>query len=92
MLDNNKNAGYVRLNELLTKMLEASRFQDKENLIKLAETFSEDSQDFLALLLEAAGVTDQDIEAYSSASADKVSSLLKTAASADQMKKEAQAQ
>lgn len=75
-------AGYLRINELMLRMIEAVEEKNKSELIRLAKHFSEDSEDFVGVLLEVAGVEDDDYAACQ----DDDEELLKDAASAEAIK------
>jgi len=73
-------AGYLRLNQLMIDMIHAVDVGDKEFLIKMSRHFSEDSEDFVGFLLDAAEVSDDDFAKYPIPDEDE---MLKDAASAE---------
>ena len=75
-----KQAGYLRINQLMIQMFDAVEEGAKERLIKLSQHLAEDVEDFVGILLMEADVTDAEIEA---ACPDDTEELIKDAASAD---------
>jgi hypothetical protein len=82
-MSDSKQAGFVRISQLMVQMMDAVEEGNKERLVKLSQHFAEDAEDFVGVLLEAAGVTDEDMERFCP---DDVDELLKDAASADQIR------
>jgi CDP-diacylglycerol pyrophosphatase len=74
-------AGYLRVNELMLRMIEAVEEGNKGELIRLAKHFSEDSEDFIGVLLTVAGVEDDDYVVLESDD-----ELIKDASSAEAIK------
>lgn len=74
--------GHLRLSQLMVSMIGAVEEGDKDRLVKLSKHFTEDAEDFVGLLLEAAGVTDEDLAKHEVDDEE----LLKDAASADQIR------
>ena len=81
------NAGFRRVSELIVQMITASENKDKDGLIQLADSFEEDAGDLVALLMEEAGVTDDDLVRHAASKDDSL--LVKEASEAPQMQKEA---
>ena len=89
-MSNIKNAGFVRVSDLMIRMMDAAERKDKEILVRLSEHFAEDCGDFVELILREAQVTPDDISKFSM-SEEQEDQLLKIAGSASQMRKEARA-
>lgn len=76
-------AGYLRINQLMSNMIDCvdehnyAPLITKERLISLSEHLIEDIDDFIGLLHELAGVTDDDLKPHDD------EELLKDASSAD---------
>lgn len=75
-------AGYLRINQLMSNMIDCVDEHNyaplmKERLISLSEHLIEDIDDFIGLLHELAGVTDDDLKPQDD------EELLKDASSAD---------
>lgn len=77
-------AGFQRINELMTEMVKACEAGDKVRTVKLSRHFIEDSESFADVVLDAAGVTDADMQEILSSVSDE--QLVQNAASADQIK------
>ena len=82
-MSDSKEAGFVRISQLMVAMLEAVEEKDKERLVKLSQHFAEDTEDFVGVMFLAAGVTDEDMEKFCP---DDEQELLKDAASADEIR------
>jgi len=80
---NEMSAGHLRISQLMVGMIECAEEGDKDRLIKLSAHFLEDAEDFVGMLHEAAGVTDEDLARLQSDDEE----LVKDAASADQIRK-----
>ena len=87
MNSNMSNAGFVRISDLMLRIMTAAGNQDKIQLVSLAETFAEDCSEFTGVMLKMGGVTDDDLNKYST-SHEQVEEMLKTAATTIQMRKE----
>lgn len=82
-MSDSKEAGFVRISQLMVQMIDAVEDGNKERLIKLSQHFAEDAEDFVGVLLALANVSDEDMEKFSPDDDDE---LLKDAASADQIR------
>jgi len=80
-------AGFVRMSELMVRMMDASEAKDKEGFFKHADSFLEDAADLVAVLCEDAGITDDEMDKHADSIPD--SQLIKEASLAPQMQKEA---
>jgi len=76
--------GFRRINELMTEMVRAAESGDNISLIKFAHHFAEDTGDFVGVLMLAANVTEEQINAVISSNEDE--QLIKDAASAEMIK------
>lgn len=59
------NSGFARLNKILMNMIDCSENKDKNKLMNFADNFKNDSESFIALLYDNAGIDDDDIEIFS---------------------------
>jgi hypothetical protein len=78
-----KNAGFVRINQLMVQMINAVEDGDKEQLVKLSQHFAEDTEDFVGMLLTEADVSEEEMDKILPDNEDQ---LVKDAASADQIR------
>ena len=58
------NAGFVRMADLMFKMMTAAEDGDKEALMRFSETFGDDASDFVGMLFQEAGVTNEDFAKF----------------------------
>jgi hypothetical protein len=79
------SAGYLRINQLMTSMIDAATDGDKEKLIQLCLDFDEDTDDFINVLMSMAKVSDEDLENLLP-DQDKDEDLLKKASEAEMIK------
>lgn len=66
------DTGFVRLNQLLLRIIDLAKHEQKEALYKMANTFINDSDDYLALIYKHAGITDKDIAKFAEKENDAV--------------------
>jgi hypothetical protein len=81
------NAGFRRVSELIVRMLVASENKDKDGLMVLADSFGDDASDLVAVLMDDAGVTEDDLVRHAASNDDSL--LVKEASEAPRMQKEA---
>ena len=80
-----KSVGFVRISQLMVQMMDAVDEGDKVRLVKLSQHFAEDAEDFVGVLLEEAGVTDNDMDKILPTD-EETEQLLKDAASSQEIK------
>jgi hypothetical protein len=79
--------GVARINDLMVRMAEAVEAKDKEKLMELGTALVQDSEDFVAVMLENAEITEEDLETFSKTHEE--GSLIKLAGSAEDMQSQA---
>lgn len=67
-------AGYLRINQLMNSMVDCIDDHNKEKLISLSENLIEDIDDFIGVLHDLAGVTDEDLKPHDDEELLKVTS------------------
>ena len=85
-LDNMTRAGFVRLSELMIRILDAADDGEKTQVMKLADHLCEDSVDFIALAYQKAKITPEELEAYSQTNSrqEAIEEMVKAASTAAQ--------
>lgn len=66
MSTQNLYAGYVRLSELLTRVLDLAKHGEKKLVYSSLNTLIADFDEYVSALAEEVGMTDEDIEKFSS--------------------------
>ena len=79
------NAGFVRITDLMLRLMDASQNQHKETIVNLSETFADDCGEFIGVMMRQGKVTTEEFQRFSTTDA-QVEQMLKTAASARQIR------